>query len=168
MGGVTDDTQPRWLTPEQEQAWLALLAAMIWLPAAVDSQLQRDAGITKTEYDVLAWLSMSPGRTARMSEIATSANVTLSHLSRIASRLERRGWMRRAPDPQDGRATLASLTDAGWDKVAATAPGHVEEVHRLIFDNLTAAQVHQLRQIGETIARAARPGYRLKLPSHDR
>ncbi len=168
MGGVTDDTQPRWLTPEQEQAWLALLAAMIWLPAAVDSQLQRDAGITKTEYDVLAWLSMSPGRTARMSEIATSANVSLSHLSRIASRLERRGWMRRAPDPEDGRATLASLTDAGWDKVVATAPGHVEEVHRLIFDNLTAAQVRQLRQIGETIARAARPGYRLKLPSHDR
>ena len=165
---MTDDTQPRWLTPEQEQAWLALLAAMIWLPAAVDAQLQRDAGITKAEYDVLAWLSMSPGRTARMSEIATSANVSLSHLSRIASRLERRGWMRRAPDPQDGRATLASLTDAGWDKVAATAPGHVEEVHRLIFDNLTAAQVHQLQQIGETIARAARPGYRLKLPSHDR
>ncbi len=165
---MTDDTQPRWLTPEQEQTWLALLAAMIWLPAAVDAQLQRDSGITKAEYDVLAWLSMSPGRTARMSEIAASANVTLSHLSRIASRLERRGWMRRAPDPEDGRATLASLTDAGWDKVVATAPGHVEEVHRLIFDNLTAAQVRQLRQIGETIARAARPGYRLKLPSHDR
>jgi DNA-binding MarR family transcriptional regulator len=165
---VTDDTQPRWLTPEQEQAWLALLAAMIWLPAAVDAQLQRDAGITKTEYDVLAWLSMSPGRTARMSEIATSANVTLSHLSRIASRLERRGWMRRAPDPQDGRATLASLTDAGWGKVAATAPGHVEEVQRLIFDNLSAAQVGQLRQISETIARAARPDHRLKLPLRDR
>ncbi len=78
---------------------MALVAAMIWLPAAVDAQLQRDAEITKSEYDVLAWLSMSPGGTARMSEIATSANVTLSHLSRIASRLERRGCMRRAPDP---------------------------------------------------------------------
>jgi DNA-binding MarR family transcriptional regulator len=168
MGVVTDNTQPRWLTPEQEQAWLALVSAMIWLPAAVDAQLQRDAGITHTEYVVLSWLSMSPGRTARMSEIATSANVTLSHLSRIASRLERRGWMRRAPDPQDGRAMLASLTDAGWDKVVATAPGHVEEVQRLIFDNLTAAQVRQLRQISETIVRAARPDHRLKLPTRDR
>ncbi len=147
---------------------MALVAAMIWLPAAVDAQLQRDAEITKAEYDVLAWLSMSPGGTARMSEIATSANVTLSHLSRIASRLERRGWMRRAPDPEDGRATLASLTDAGRDKVVATAPGHVEEVQRLIFDNLTAAQVRQLRQISETIVQAAHPGHRPKLPSRDR
>ena len=168
MGVVTDDTQPRWLTPEQEQAWLALMSATIWLPAAVDAQLQRDAGLTHTEYVVLSWLSMSPGRTARMSEIATSANVTLSHLSRIATRLERRGWMRRAPDPQDGRATLASLTDAGWDKVVATAPGHAEEVQRLVFDNLTAEQVRQLGQISETIARAALPDHRLKLPSRDR
>ena len=76
--------------------------------------------------------------------------------------------MRRAPDPQDGRATLASLTDAGWDKVVATAPGHAEEVQRLVFDNLTAEQVRQLGQISETIARAARPDHRLKLPSRDR
>jgi hypothetical protein len=32
------------------------------------------------------------------------------------------------------------LTDGGWDKVVATAPGHVEEVQRLVFDNLTPAR----------------------------
>ena len=155
---MTDDTQPRWLTPEQEQAWLALLAAMIWLPAAVDAQLQRDAGITKTEYDVLAWLSMSPGGTARMSEIATSANVTLSHLSRIATRFEQRGWLRRVPDPDDRRATLAILTDAGWDKVVATAPGHVAEVRRLVLDPLTKTQLRHLHEIATRIRQVVNPG----------
>jgi DNA-binding MarR family transcriptional regulator len=107
---------------------------------------------------------MSPGRTARMSDIAARSNVSLSHLSRIASRLERRGWMRRTPDPDDGRATLAILTEDGWDKVVATAPGHVEEVRRLVFDNLTAAQVTQLQRIGERIVRAARPDVPLPVP----
>lgn len=165
---MTPDTSPRWLTPDQEQAWLALVAALIWLPAAIDAQLQRDADVTHAEYNVLSWLSMSPGRTARMSEIAAAANVSLSHLSRIATRLERRGWLRRAPDPQNGRATLASLTDAGWDKVVSAAPGHAEEVQRLVFDNLTPEQVGQLQRISETIVRAARPGHRPKLPERDR
>ncbi|MFF1874472.1 hypothetical protein [Kitasatospora herbaricolor] len=47
-----------------------------------------------------------------------------------------------------GRYTLAVLTDAGWDKVAATAPGHVAEVRRLLIDPLTKAQYKQLREIG--------------------
>jgi DNA-binding MarR family transcriptional regulator len=154
--------EPRWLTSEQEKAWIALVAAMTWLPAALDAQLQRDADISYVEYNVMSWLSMATGRTAKMSEIAVDANVTLSHLSRIAGRLERRGWLRRRPDPQDGRATLATLTEAGWRKVVDTAPGHVQQVQRLVFDNLSAAQIGQLQRIHEAIAHAARPDYPLQ------
>src|SRR5690554_3852820 len=105
----------RWLTPEQTRTWIALARTTVWLPAALEAQLQRDAGISHVEYQVLSWLSMSRDRTARMSEIAARANVSLSHLSRIATRLEKRSWMRRTPDPADGRATLAVLTEDGWD-----------------------------------------------------
>jgi len=38
-----------------------------------------------------------------------------------------------------------------------TAPGHVEEVRRLVFDPLTRAQVRQLRDIGRRIMRAIDP-----------
>ncbi|MGY1605304.1 MarR family winged helix-turn-helix transcriptional regulator [Geodermatophilus sp. SYSU D00815] len=62
------------------------------------------------------------------------ANGSLIRLSRTVDRLERRGWVTRRPDPDDGRSTLAVLTDAGWDEVVATAPGHVAEVRRLAFD----------------------------------
>jgi len=164
VGGMVESGEPRWLTPEQTRAWIALAGTTVWLPAALDAQLQRDAGITHVEYQVLSWLSMSPGRTARMSDIAARSNVNLSHLSRIAARLEKRGWMRRTPDPDDGRATLAVLTHDGWDKVVATAPGHVREVQRLVFDNSTPAQVRQLQHIGERIARAAKPDICLPVP----
>ncbi len=149
--GVTAEGETRWLTPEQQQAWVVLLGVIARLPTALDAQLQRDAGITHIEYGVLSWLSRRPERTARMSEIAALNSVTLSHLSRIASRLEHRGWLRRASDPGDGRTTLATLTNLGWDKVVATAPGHVEAVQRHVFDHLQPTQVHQLLTLSAPI-----------------
>jgi len=85
------------------------------------------------------------------------AEGSLARLSQAVGRLEKRGWVRRMPDPDDGRYTLAVLTDDGWDKVVATAPGHVEEVRRLVFDPLTRAQHRQLREIGQRIMRAIDP-----------
>lgn len=68
--------------------------------------------------------------------------------------MEKRNWVRRAPDPADGRYTLATLTEEGLDKVVATAPGHVREVRRLIFDPLGKTQVQQLATIGHRVIRA--------------
>jgi DNA-binding MarR family transcriptional regulator len=154
---VTDDNSPRWLTPEQQDAWVALVTMMTVLPTALEGQLRRDAGLSRVEYDVLAWLSMRPDRTGRMSEVADLANVTLSHLSRVATRLEDRGWIERCPDPVDGRATLARLTPPGWDKVVASAPGHAEEVQRLVFDRLSPTQVGQLREIAGAVLEGLPP-----------
>jgi DNA-binding MarR family transcriptional regulator len=159
-----EERLPRWLSEEQALAWVALASMVVWLPQALDEQLEHDAGMTYVEYTVLSWLSMQPGRRARMSDVASLANVHASHLSRIAARLESRGWLARERDPLDGRATLASLTDAGWRKVVDTAPGHVEQVQQVVFDGLTPAQVLQLREIGEAIAHAARPGLCLPTP----
>jgi DNA-binding MarR family transcriptional regulator len=102
----------------------------------------------------MAGLSEAPERTRRMSDIAAFADGSLSRLSQVVSRLERKGWVRRSPDPTDGRYTLATLTGAGWDKVVETAPGHVGDVRRLVFDPLTKAQVRQLTNIGQRIVHA--------------
>jgi DNA-binding MarR family transcriptional regulator len=92
-----------------------------------------------------------------MSELATQAEGSLPRLSQVAARLEQRGWVRRTPDPADGRYTLATLTDLGQAKVTEAAPGHVQEVRRLVFDPLTKAQSRQLREIGRRIMRAIDP-----------
>ena len=149
--------EPQWLSPEEQDTWLAVIGMVIWLPDAIDTQLQRDAGLSHFEYQVMAMLSMSPQRTRRMSEVAALANGALPRLSRTVDRLEKRGWVTRRPDPADGRATLAVLTDAGWDKVVATAPGHVAEVRRLVLDPLTKTQVRQLHDIATRIGQAAQP-----------
>jgi len=149
--------EPRWLDAEESQAWRALAKTLVRLPAALDAQLRRDAGISHFEYQVLALLSQAPDRTLRMSELATQAGGSLPRLSQVIARLEQRGWIRRTPDPADGRYTLATLTGQGQEKVTQAAPGHVQEVRRLVFDPLTKTQSRQLREIGRRITRATDP-----------
>jgi DNA-binding MarR family transcriptional regulator len=146
--------ESHWLDAEERQTWLALAGALIRLPAALDAQLRRDAGISHFEYQVLALLSEAPDHTLRMSELAMRAEGSQPRLSQVVARMEQRGWVRRTPDPADGRYTLAILTDQGWAKVTEAAPGHLEEVRRLVFDPLTKAQSRQLREIGRRIMRA--------------
>jgi len=109
------------------------------------------------EYQILAGLSMAEDRTMRMTDIARFAESSLSRLSDACKRLEGQAWLTRHTDPQDGRATVATLTDAGYDKVVETAPGHVRAVRALVFDPLTPAQVKQLGQITTLIDAAIGP-----------
>jgi hypothetical protein len=43
------------------------------------------------------------------------------------------------------------LTESGWQKVLASAPGHVEAVRTLILDALTAAELAQLGNMSRRI-----------------
>lgn len=149
--------EPRWLDEDERQAWMTFIGVLMRLPSALDAQLQRDAGINRFEYQVMAALSESPERTMRMSSLAEVAEGSLPRLSQVVARLEKRGWVRRTPDPCDGRYTLAILTDEGWAKVVAAAPGHVEAVREYVFDPLTKAQVRQLAGIGDRIMGAIDP-----------
>lgn len=133
-----------WLDDDEQRTWLALVGLVIRLPAALDAQLRRDAGLSHFDYQVLAVLSAASDHTMAMKDLAGSTEGSLSRLSHACSRLEARGWVRRRADPTDGRVTLAVLTDAGHAELVAAAPGHVHEVRRLVFDPLTRAQVAQL------------------------
>jgi DNA-binding MarR family transcriptional regulator len=147
-----------WLDEQQLRSWMRFAALLVVLPGELDSDMQRRAGITQFEYTVLAGLSEAPGRTLRISTLARFAQGSLSRMSHLIKRLEKRGWVRRELDPADGRYTNAVLTDDGWAKVVATAPGHVGTIRRLIVDTLTAAQLRQLGDISDRILRGMDPG----------
>lgn len=141
----------KWLDDDERAAWLRLVAVVELLPGVLDVQLRREADLTHFEYFVLAMLSEAPARTLRMSTLAQRTNATLPRLSHVVRRLESRGLVERFPCPEDGRATNARLTDAGWDHVVATAPGHVDTVRRHVLDALTRAQILQLSEITDAL-----------------
>jgi DNA-binding MarR family transcriptional regulator len=68
-------------------------------------------------------------------------------MTRLASRLEHRGFLRRIPDPDDARAFHATLTPQGERKLARARATHDGVLKRMISPHLTA---HDLR----TVARA--------------
>jgi hypothetical protein len=99
--GRMSSNEPRRLNTDECEAWVALARTLVRLPAALDTQLQRNQGITHFEYQVLAGLSVSPERNVRISEPALFADGSLSPLSHVVKRLERREWGYRTPDPDD-------------------------------------------------------------------
>ncbi len=145
-----DSAQPprkaRWLNNHEWSAWLHLMATLTLLPAAIDSQLQREAGMSHFEFSVMAALSRQPGRRLQLKDLAVLANGSLSRLSHVITRLEGRGWVRRVSGTK-GRATNAELTDEGYTKLMEAGPIHFQEVRRLVFDVLTPEEVRDLRHV---------------------
>lgn len=139
--------ETRWLDGDEQEAWAPLMSVLLTLPAALDAQLQRQSKLTFYDYVVLSSLSQAGGDGYRMTELAVATSGALSRLSQVVTRMEQRKWVARTADPLDRRATRVVLRPAGARQLAAAAPGHVETVRRLVFDQLTPAQVQQLRRL---------------------
>lgn len=148
---MSSGDEVRWLSEDERAAWLAVAALIVKLPSALDAQLHEDEDLSFFEYMVLAVLSEQDDRTMQMSDIAAASSASLSRLSHTIKRLENHGLVRRERLPGPGRRTSAILTDAGFAKVAQTAPGHVRRVRELLFDVASPVQLETLRQVGDLV-----------------
>ncbi|WP_411733534.1 MarR family winged helix-turn-helix transcriptional regulator [Paeniglutamicibacter sp.] len=149
--------EPKWLTPVEREAWLALVSVTTLLPAALDSELQVQAKITLFDYTVLAMLSEAPEHILPMSELASRTSSSLSRLSHVVKKLEGRGWVERSRSAEDARVTIAKLTTEGWDTVVSLAPEHVDSVQKLIFQGLDDTDVAELARIGRKLVGRLNP-----------
>lgn len=149
---------PRWLSADELAAWLANSAIMISLPAALDARMQREAQLTFFEYMVLSVLSEEPAHTLQMSDLAARTAASLSRLSHVVGRLEKRGLLTRARIPGPGRRTNTTLTEAGYAQVVAAAPGHVAAVREYLMDELDPHELSALRRIGTAVEAAIKRG----------
>jgi DNA-binding MarR family transcriptional regulator len=139
------------LAVRRRDAWVRFSAVLELLPAALDAQLSQDAELTHVDYFTLAMLSEAPERVLRASALAARTNATCRGCRKVIRRLAARGLVDRYPCPEDKRATNVALTEAGWQKVVATAPGHVENVRGMVIDALTAEQLAQLSVISAAL-----------------
>lgn len=144
-------TEPRWLNADERRAWLAILSINTLLPAALDSQLHGAGKVSLFDYNVMAMLSEAEGHFLPMSQLAARTSSSLSRLSHVVSKLEKRGWLERRPHPGDARVTTAHLSDVGMATLVELAPGHVEAVRSKFLDALTDRDVNDLARIGEKI-----------------
>ncbi|WP_224390587.1 MarR family winged helix-turn-helix transcriptional regulator [Pseudonocardia sp. ICBG1293] len=148
------DAAPRWLDAQDKAAWTGVASMIMLLPGRLEAPLQREHGLSLFEYLTLSHMSEAPERRLRMGELAFLTNGSQSRLSNVVKRLEGRGWVRRSPDPGDGRYTLAALTDDGLAVVRAAAPTHLRTVRELVLDRLGDDDRAVLGRITDTLALA--------------
>ena len=151
----------RWLSAHEQDVWKRMAAVLELLPAALNGQLARDEDLTHFEYFALASLSEVPDRTLRITALAAQTNATLPRLSRVLTGLEKKGLVERSECSEDRRAKNVTLTEAGWSKLLAAAPGHVEYVRGMVFDPLTVEQVSQLSDITTQLLKQLDPESRM-------
>ncbi|MDT3398506.1 MarR family transcriptional regulator [Streptomyces sp. B1866] len=157
MNTPVPSPEPRWLTEEEQATWQAFIHATRLLEDHLDRQLQRDAGMPHLYYALLVALSRAPHRRMRMTELAKATKITRSRLSHAVARLENNGWVRREECASDKRGQNTVLTDAGFEVLRRTAPGHVAAVRWALFDRLGPEQVRQFGDICRTMAEGLQP-----------
>ena len=81
---------PRWLSEDDRELRVAFARMLIWLPTALDEQLQRDSELSHFEYGILAALSDAEAATLRMSGSRSMPTDRCSACSRAVTRLEKR------------------------------------------------------------------------------
>lgn len=138
---------PRWLSDEERQAWIGLVALMTVLPPTIEAPLRQGHQLMLFEYHALAMLSEVPDRTLPLKSLARLTNGSLSRLSHVLDRLETRGLLMRRPSTKDGRVTEAVLTEEGFAALVEAAPCHVDTVRKMVIDVLTPEQVCHLADI---------------------
>ena len=141
----------QWLTDEEQATWRAFNLASRLVDGALDRQLLRDADMGHAHYAVLVTLSEAADCEARMGDLADLLQYSPSRLSHAVRKLEANGWIERKQCPNDGRGQIAVLTDSGRHTIEQAAPGHVNEVRRVVLSSLTVTQHEQLTNICETL-----------------
>lgn len=101
--------------------------------------------ITLPQFDVLATLRFSEGATQQ--ELAERLLVTKGNVCGVLDRLEKLGWVKRNPDPNDGRVNRVGLTAAGRRKVEAVLPDHDRTVLQMLRPLKSENDVRALREM---------------------
>ncbi|KAE8764362.1 MarR family winged helix-turn-helix transcriptional regulator [Georgenia thermotolerans] len=139
----------RWLDEDQQHSWRQLLRGSAKLFDDLNRDLEEQSGLSLSEYEVLVRLSEAEGRRMRMSVLADELVHSRSRLTHTIRRMEAAGLVERSSCPDDRRGVNCTLTPAGFARLEAVAPGHVESVRARLVDRISPAQ---LRQLGEIMA----------------
>jgi len=85
-----------------------------------------------------------------MSDLGAQRMLTPSGITRVVTRLEESGLIRREPDPTDGRGSLAALTRPGLEALRrAQVVVHHATVREVFLERLTQRELDRLAQLYE-------------------
>ncbi|MEV1329855.1 MarR family transcriptional regulator [Micromonospora costi] len=139
------------LDEREYQVWRAFHRMHDKLALALNQHLQQDAGISESDFQVLAALAEAPRHALRARELRDELQWEKSRLAHQIRRMEQRGLVARDDCPEDGRAATVRITDVGLNTVRGAARAHAARVRELFFDALTPAQLDAFDEAGAAV-----------------
>lgn len=146
---LDDLPEPDPFTEEEFRAWRGLIRLRETAMREIDRRLQQEGDLSLADYGILITLVTAPRLRLRMSDLGTRRLLTPSGITRVVTRLEQRGLVRREPDPADGRAALAALTRPGLEALRRAQVIHHATVRELFVGRLTKPELVRLAQLYE-------------------
>ena len=139
------------LSKREFAAWGGFLYTFKTVISELDSELERELGLSLSSYEVLLWLDRAPGRQVRMSELAEAVLLTRSGMTRLVDRLERDGLVERLRCPSDGRGLHCSMTERGAELFARAQPIHLAGVRARFLSPLKKGQQRALADAWDAV-----------------
>jgi len=125
-------------------AWRGMLRVHATLVRELDAELERTHRLSLSAYEVLLLLHEAPKRRLRMSELAESALLSLSGMTRLVDRLVRAGLVERERCADDGRVTYATPTREGSRVFRAARVTHLSGVRTRFLSRYSTLEVEAL------------------------
>lgn len=135
------------------EAWRRYYVSFWRIFAAIEADLQAAGLPSLSWYDALYELYLAPGRHLRMSELARSALLSRSGLTRLVDKLEKEKLIERKSCPKDGRVQHAVLTDKGVETLRKIWPVYRAGIAKYFAAHLTEAEAKEFaRLMGRVVA----------------
>lgn len=141
-----------WLSAEERQGWRSFVEMRHLLERHLGRHLQREFGLSESDFEILVNLSESSTGRMRAFELAEATQWEKSRLSHHLSRMEKRGLIRRVAC--DARYPEIVLTDAGRDAIETSAPANAARVRKLFIDVLGPDRLAVFRDASDDVLAA--------------
>lgn len=135
-------------------AWRKYYSTFWRIFAAIEVDLAAAGLPSLSWYDALYELYLAPGRHLRMSELAHSALLSRSGLTRLVDKLEKEKLIERKACASDGRVQHAQLTEKGVETLRKIWPVYRAGIRKYFAEHLTEAEAAKFSELIAPVAAA--------------
>jgi DNA-binding MarR family transcriptional regulator len=128
-------------------AWYAMVQAHTRLLERINAELEEEAGLPLSWFEVLAQLSWAPEECSRMGALADDLLLSRGGVTRLIARMEEAGLVRREVPAHDRRATYAHLTDKGREAFERALPIQAAKVNDYFQAHLDDEEVEVMTRV---------------------
>jgi DNA-binding MarR family transcriptional regulator len=146
---MVDVSKGPWLDDDEQKAWRSYLLMHRTLETHLERHLQREFGLSKSDFEILVNLSESETGRMRAFELGKATQWEKSRMSHHLSRMEKRGLIRK--EACDARYPEIVITDEGMAAIEACAPAHAARVREFFVDVFGPDRMAVLGEVSDEI-----------------